>query len=118
MTAEPTSNVSPPAQILQIAVKHHLPGIQILHYGSQRNEEKCNSSNVKELKGKKEVTKEKNKLREIKVFIDDDQTKKEREIQKPIEKKAKRQEKEGKRIKVGYRAVWMDGTKEGVFGGI
>ncbi|KAF5301780.1 hypothetical protein FQR65_LT08763 [Abscondita terminalis] len=51
---------------------------------------------------KREVMKEKNKLRGTKVFIDDDQTRKKREMQEAIRTEARRQEKEGRRVRVGH----------------
>lgn len=63
---------------------------------------------------KSNVMKNKSKLkscREGKIFINDDLTKKEREVQKKVVKIAQRKKQGGQRVKVGYKKLWIDGIK-------
>lgn len=60
---------------------------------------------------KMKVMKNKNKLRnykEGKVYINDDMSKKEREIQGKIRKAAQEEKKKGKKTKIGYQKVFVD----------
>jgi len=59
------------------------------------------------------------KKRELKerIFIDDDLTKKEREIQDHLREKTKEEKRKGNRAKIGYAKVWVNdkcygGTQE------
>lgn len=54
---------------------------------------------------KKEVMQTKNKLKNTKIYIDNDLTKKEREIQMEIRKIAFEEKKKGKRTKISYQAL-------------
>jgi hypothetical protein len=56
--------------------------------------------------------KNKRKLREKKgkrVYIEDDLTKKERDIQKELRALAKEERQKGLRVKVGYKKIWIEG---------
>lgn len=62
---------------------------------------------------KREVMGRKSRLREknvgTKIFIDDDLTKDERRIQKQLREFAREEREKGRRAKVGYKKVWIDG---------
>jgi hypothetical protein len=67
---------------------------------------------MEEWSGKEKVMKLKGKLREKKktekMFIDNDITKPEREIQKKLGTIAKEEKREGKEVKVGYRKISIE----------
>jgi hypothetical protein len=71
---------------------------------------------MEEWSGKENVMKQKEKLREKKetekIFIDNDLTRQERETQKKQRTIAKEEEREGKKVKVGYRKITMEGVQE------
>jgi len=50
------------------------------------------------------------KKKELKerIFIDDDLTKKEREIQNHLREKAKEERRKGNRAKIGYAKIWVN----------
>ena len=52
---------------------------------------------------------EKRKLRNEKIFIDDDLTKEERKIQKMLRDKGYKERIMGKKVKIGYKKMWVDG---------
>lgn len=54
---------------------------------------------------KKEVMISKNKLKDTRIYIDNDMTKKEREIQKEIRNIAMEEKKKGNRAKIGYQSL-------------
>lgn len=56
---------------------------------------------------KRELMMRKKMLHGTRIYIDDDYTKKEREIQKRIQDKAREIRKEGERVKIGYKKVWI-----------
>jgi hypothetical protein len=61
---------------------------------------------------KRKVMENKRKLREKKgkrVYIEDDLTKKERDIQKELRALAKEERQKGLRVKVGYKKIWIEG---------
>jgi hypothetical protein len=70
---------------------------------------------MEEWSGKEKVMKLKGKLREKKktekMFIDNDITKPEREIQKKLGTIAKEEKREGKEVKVGYRKISIEGVQ-------
>lgn len=53
--------------------------------------------------------KEKSKLRGRNIFIDHDMTKEEREVQRKMRESAKRKREEGKKVKIGYRKITVEG---------
>jgi polysaccharide deacetylase 2 family uncharacterized protein YibQ len=61
---------------------------------------------MEEWSGKEKVM----KLKE-KIFIDNDITKPEREIQKKLGTIAKEEKREGKEVKVGYRKITIEGVQ-------
>jgi hypothetical protein len=71
---------------------------------------------MEEWSGKENVMKPKGKLKEKKetekIFIDNDLTRQERETQKKQRTIAKEEEREGKKVKVGYRKLTMEGVQE------
>jgi hypothetical protein len=71
---------------------------------------------MEEWSEKVKVMKQKGKLREKKeteeIFIDNDLTTQERETQKKQRTIAKEEEREGKKVKVGYRKITMEGVQE------
>lgn len=65
-------------------------------------------------KDKMEVMKSKSKLRQhkdVEVYINDDMTKVEREIQGKIRKVAQQERERGKRVKIGYQKIIIDGQQ-------
>jgi hypothetical protein len=70
---------------------------------------------MEEWSGKEKVIKLKGKLREKKktekIFIDNDITKPEREIQKKLGTIAKEEKREGKEVKVGYMKITIEGVQ-------
>jgi hypothetical protein len=61
---------------------------------------------------KRKVMENKRKLREKKgkrLCIEDDLTKKERDIQKELRALAKEERQKGLRVKVGYKKIWIEG---------
>lgn len=58
---------------------------------------------------KEKIMKEKNKLRGRNIFIDHDMTKEEREEQRKLRKRAGREREEGRKVKVGYRKIIVEG---------
>jgi hypothetical protein len=66
---------------------------------------------MEEWSGKEKVMKQKGKLREKneeKIFIDNDLTKQERQIQKKLRIISKEEKREGKEVKVGYRKIIIE----------
>jgi hypothetical protein len=66
---------------------------------------------MEEWSGKEKVMKQKGKLREKKeekIFIDNDFTKQERQIQKKLRIIAKEEKREGKEVKVGDRKIIIE----------
>jgi hypothetical protein len=70
---------------------------------------------MEEWSGKEKVMKQKGKLRgnraTKKIFIDNDLTKKEREIQKKIRAIAREEKRQGKDLKVGYMKITIEGVQ-------
>ncbi|KAH0814053.1 hypothetical protein GEV33_008739 [Tenebrio molitor] len=70
---------------------------------------------MEEWSGKEKVMKQKGKLRgnraTEKIFIDNDLTKKEREIQKKIRAIAREERRQGKDLKVGYMKITIEGVQ-------
>jgi hypothetical protein len=61
---------------------------------------------------KRKVMENKRKLREKKgkrIYIEDDLTKKERDIQKELRALTKEERQKGLRVKVGYKKIWIEG---------
>ena len=58
---------------------------------------------------KSSIMKNKYKLQGKKVFINNDYTKKEIEVQKKLKELAKEEQKKGKKTKIGYRKIQIDG---------
>lgn len=61
---------------------------------------------------KRNLMENKKKLKERsgeKIYIDDDLTKNEREIQRQLREMAKEERKRGKRANVGYKKIWIEG---------
>jgi len=56
---------------------------------------------------KRDIMRRKRELKE-RIFIDDDLTKKEREIQDHIREKAKEVKRKGNRAKIGYAKIWVN----------
>lgn len=57
------------------------------------------------------VMKNKSKLRGQKIYINEDMSKEQREIQKKIEIHAKEERKDGKKVKIGYKKLIINGEK-------
>jgi polysaccharide deacetylase 2 family uncharacterized protein YibQ len=70
---------------------------------------------IEEWSGKEKVMKQKGKLTQKKetekIFIDNDLTKQEREIQKKLRTIAKEQKRERKEVKIGYRHTTIEGVQ-------
>lgn len=77
---------------------------------SRINNKKCVIV-MEEWRGKIEILKEKKKLKGGYIFIDSDLTKKEREIQKKIRDRAGKEREGGRRTKVGYKKLYIDGRE-------
>lgn len=60
---------------------------------------------------KSKILKEKRKLKGKTIFIDSDLTKREREIQKRIRDQAREERDKGRRTKIGYRKLFVDGKE-------
>lgn len=60
---------------------------------------------------KQEVLKNKNKLKGENIFIDNDLTAKERQIQKEIRDLGKIEAAKGNRVKIGYKKIFINGSK-------
>lgn len=58
---------------------------------------------------KEKIMKEKSKLRGRNIYIDHDMTKEEREVQRKLRERAGREREEGKKVKVGYRKIIVEG---------
>lgn len=58
---------------------------------------------------KEKIMKEKSKLRGRNIFIDHDKTKEEREVQRKLRERAGREREEGRKVKVGYRKIIVEG---------
>lgn len=66
---------------------------------------------LKDWKAKQKIMIEKNKLGERKIYIDHDLTKKERKVQRMIIERAREERVKGRKVKVGYRKLIIDGTQ-------
>lgn len=62
-------------------------------------------------KAKQEIMREKNKLRGKTIFIDHDMSKEEKEIQRKIVERAKDEKKKGRKAKIGYKKLYIEGRK-------
>lgn len=65
---------------------------------------------LENLEAKKEVFENKHKLRGSDIFIEQDQTRAEREIQRKVIIAAKEERKKGKEVKIGYHKLRVDGN--------
>lgn len=66
---------------------------------------------LKNWEDKQEVLKNKNKLKGEHIFIDNDLTAKEREIQKKLRDMGKMETAKGHRIRIGYKKIFINGIK-------
>lgn len=64
---------------------------------------------MEDWQAKEKIMKEKSKLRGRNIFIDHDMTKEEREVQRKLRERAGREREEGKKVKVGYRKIIVEG---------
>lgn len=64
---------------------------------------------IEDWETKQVIMRDKKKLRGKNVFIDHDLTKEEREIQKALRDRATRERKEGRRVKIGYNRIDIEG---------
>src|SRR5580765_2951986 len=60
---------------------------------------------------KEEIMKEKKKLGSRRVYIDHDLTMEEREVQRKLRERAREEKMEGRRVKVGYRKIEIQGKR-------
>lgn len=63
---------------------------------------------LKSWQQKKEILAKKSKLKDKKLYIDNDSTKKERDVQKEIAKIAKMKRERGDQVKIGYRKLMVN----------
>lgn len=63
---------------------------------------------VQSWEGKREVMKLKNRLGDRKVYIDNDLTWEEREVQKSLRERARVERERGRRVKIGYRKICIE----------
>lgn len=64
---------------------------------------------MEDWQAKEKIMKEKNKLRGRNIFIDHDMTKEEREVQRKLREMARGEKGKGKRVKIGYRKIIIEG---------
>ncbi|KAK4875255.1 hypothetical protein RN001_011677 [Aquatica leii] len=60
---------------------------------------------------KLQILKKKGKLRRTRIFIDEDTTPVERQVQKNIRMEERKLKEEGKRTKIGFMKLWVEGEK-------
>ncbi|CAG5071582.1 Protein of unknown function [Cotesia congregata] len=62
--------------------------------------------------GKREIMEKKRRLKGKKIFIENDRTRKERNAQKELHRRAwiAKNKEEVKEVKVGFRKLWLDGV--------
>jgi hypothetical protein len=76
------------------------------------NKDKMMLAKIESWKQKKNIMLNKSKLKEKKderMYIDDDWTKEERETQKKLRELAREERDRGKRVKIGYRKIHING---------
>lgn len=66
---------------------------------------------LKDWEAKQKIMREKSKLGERKIYIDHDLTKEERKVQRMIVERAREERVKGRKVKVGYRKLIIDGTQ-------
>lgn len=66
---------------------------------------------LKDWETKQKIMREKSKLGERKIYIDHDLTKEEREVQRILIERAREERIKGKKVKIGYRKLVIDGTQ-------
>lgn len=64
---------------------------------------------IEDWQAKEKIMKEKSKLRGRNIFVDHDMTKEEREVQRKMRERARRKKEEGKKVKIGYRKITVEG---------
>lgn len=62
---------------------------------------------LKDWKSKMDIMKEKSKLRKKRIFIDHDLMEEERAVQSLIRRRADKERREGRRVKIGYKKLDM-----------
>lgn len=77
----------------------------------KRKEKKAVVAKIEYWKEKQEVMKNKNKLRGTQIYIDNDLTMKERDIQSKIYDRANKEKAKGKRVKIGYQKLLIEGVQ-------
>lgn len=65
---------------------------------------------MQDLEKKREIMINRKNLKGTNIFIDDDLTKKEREIQKKIRERAEEERKKGNRTRIGYQKLEINGV--------
>ncbi|PSN42467.1 hypothetical protein C0J52_21061 [Blattella germanica] len=66
---------------------------------------------MRDFEEKLEVLRNKNKLRGIECYIDNDMTKEERSIQATLRRRAKEEKEKGYTVRVGYRKIQINGSQ-------
>ncbi|XP_050500817.1 uncharacterized protein LOC126880798 [Diabrotica virgifera virgifera] len=77
---------------------------------SLRENKQLTIATVANLTDKKAILREKRQLKGTHIFIDEDLSKNERKIQKIIRDRANMERKQGNRIKMGYKKLWINGA--------
>ena len=95
---------------MQVMLERELGIKAEIKRASRINNQKC-IIEMQEWRHKVEILTEKKKLKGGNVFIDPDLTKKEREVQKTIRERAREEREKGKRTKVGYKKMTVDGKE-------
>lgn len=61
------------------------------------------------LKNKVDLMKNKNKIGELKIWVGDDLTVREKEVMNWLERKGVEERRRGKEVRVGYMKIWVNG---------
>lgn len=96
----------------KLGVKQKVEAAEKRRMGTNKEGKKIEGVLVKlqDVEKKREVMVNRKNLKGTNIFIDDDLTKKEREIQKKIRERAEEERKKGNKVKIGYQKLEVNGA--------